>query len=84
MDIYLTLDLRNKKHDKLRSYFLYNKDKLIKQNINIEINYLDFENIDFSTYENTTIAPSLYNKSKNITINNYNDIIDHLHDLFST
>ena len=80
-DLYLTLNLRNKKHSKIRSFLLYNIDKLKELKINIEIQYIDIDNIDFSTYEELKNIPSLYNKNEELIFNDYNTIITYLSNL---
>ncbi len=81
MNIFLKLNIRNKKHDKIRSYFLYNKEKLLQKNINIEIQYIDVDNIDFSIYEQLENIPILYDQENNIKLHEYNDIIKYIHNL---
>ena len=81
LDLYLTLNLRNKKHSKIRSFLLYNIDKLKELKINIEIQYIDIDNIDFSTYEELKNIPSLYNKNEELIFNDYNTIITYLSNL---
>jgi len=81
LDLYLILNLRNKKHNKIRSFLLYNIEKLKELKINIEIQYIDIDNIDFSTYEKIKNIPSLYNKNEEFTLTEYNKIINYLSNL---